>query len=99
MHGSQAVHGWPGSTVGPEQVRKVTICARSKRWWNEEIREKGRVFSRAERMRKGRGDGWRPILRRAKEDLRRAIRSAKRGKWSEFLENATGDDVWAVMEQ
>ena len=80
-----------------QEVRRVCICATSKRWWCEEIREKRRALARAERKRKRGEPDWRPTLRRAKEDLREAIRTAKRNKWTEFLEKATGDDVWAVM--
>lgn len=32
-----------------QEVRNATTCARSKRWWSDEIREKRRALSRAER--------------------------------------------------
>lgn len=36
-----------------EHVRVITICARSKRWWNENIRNKRKELSRAIRRRRG----------------------------------------------
>lgn len=35
-----------------ENVRKVTICARSKRWWNSEIENKRKELGRAKRKRR-----------------------------------------------
>ena len=32
-----------------ENVRKITICARSRRWWNEEIREERKKVGKAKR--------------------------------------------------
>src|SRR5258706_193978 len=33
-------------------------------------------------------------VREARRNLRRAIRRAKKACWNEFLENASGDDIW-----
>ena len=80
-----------------KETKRITICARSKRWWNEEIRACRKVVGRAERKRKRREEGWRQTLREAKRDLQNAIRKAKRKTWTEFLEAAAGKEVWTVL--
>ena len=80
-----------------KETKKITVCARSKRWWNKEIRACRRKVGAAERKRKKRRDGWRQELRQAKRDLHDAIRRAKRKTWTEFLEAAAGKEVWSVL--
>ena len=80
-----------------KETKKITICARSKRWWNEDIRTCRRRVGAAERKRKKREEGWRQALRRAKKDLHDAIRKAKRKTWTDFLEAAAGKEVWSVL--
>ena len=41
------------------ETKKITVCARSKRWWNEEIRTYRRKVGAAERKRKKIREGWR----------------------------------------
>ena len=80
-----------------KETKKITICARSKRWWNEDIRMCRKKVGEAERKRKRREEGWRQALRTAKRDLKEAIRKAKRKTWTEFLESAAGKEVWSVL--
>ena len=80
-----------------KETKKNTICARSKRWWNEDIRSCRKKVGEAERKRKQREKGWRQALRTIKRDLREAIRKAKRKTWTEFLEAAAGKEVWSVL--
>ena len=42
-----------------KETKRITICARSKRWWNEEIRTSRKAVGRAERKRKRGEEGWR----------------------------------------
>ena len=79
------------------EVRRISICARSKPWWNEDIRKKRRDVSRAERLRKRGVPGWKETIWKSKAILSKAIRKAKREKWTEYLEAAAGKEVWAVM--
>lgn len=78
-----------------EHVRKITICTRSKRWWNEDIRTKRSQLGRISRFRKA-GKASQAAVREAKKALRRSIRRARRECWERFLEEADGNDIWAV---
>lgn len=73
-----------------EHVRRITIYARSKRWWYEDIRDRHRVLGRAKRR------GTRGEVRIARRELRRTIRKARRECWEDFLNRAYGEDIWAV---
>lgn len=88
-----------------ENVRKITICARSKRWWNKEIEGKRKELGKAKRRlrrqrRKGSKEGLREeeeAVREAGRALRNEIRRAKRRMWEEFLHKADGNNVWSIM--
>ena len=88
-----------------ENVRKVTICARSKRWWNKEIVEKRKLLGRAKRrLRRCRKEGLEFELEEregavkwAEKALRNEIRKAKRRTWEDFLHRADGNNVWSIM--
>ena len=78
-----------------EHTRKITICARSKRWWNEDIQGKRKGLGRLKRRRR-QGLVELSEVREAEGALRRAIRRARRECREEFLSWAEGEDVWAV---
>ena len=87
-------------------VRKITICARSKRWWNKEIKGKRKELGKAKRrLRRCRREGLDSGGRREEEEavreagraLRNEIRKAKRKTWEEFLHKADGNNVWSVI--
>ena len=46
-----------------KETKRITICARSKRWWNEDIKACRRKVWVAEKRRKRREEGWRQDLR------------------------------------
>ena len=73
-------------------TKVVTICARSKRWWSDEIREKRRTLGRATRKRRA-GRGGEAEVKVAKKELRREIRRSRRECWERFLNEANGEDV------
>jgi hypothetical protein len=77
-------------------AKKITLCARSKRWWNEEIAQRRRELGRAKRRWRAR-KGTRREVREAKRIWQKAIREAKRRTWEEFLQNAKDDEVWSVI--
>ena len=80
-----------------KETKRITICARSKRWWNEEIRAARQMVARAKRKRKRQEEGWRQDLKSTRKNLRCAIRKAKRKTWTEFLEAAADKEVWSVL--
>ena len=69
-----------------QECTQITICARSKRWWNKEIKGKRKELGKAKRRlrrRKREGDGGRleeeeKAVREAGKALRNEIRKAKR---------------------
>jgi ribonuclease HI len=76
-------------------TRKVTICARSKRWWNEDIRSKRRQLGKILRWSR-KGGRNQAAVTRAQKELKRTIRKARRECWERFLNEASGEDVWAI---
>ena len=78
-----------------DHVRRITICARSKRWWNDDIVSKRHQLSRVLRFRKT-GRASQAAVKEAKKALRRSIRRSRRACWEKFLEEANGDDIWAI---
>ena len=73
-----------------EHARQRRWCTRSKRWWNDGLRDLRATLGRAKRTR-----NWARI-RSARRELRRAIRRAKRDCWNKFLQDADGNDVWTA---
>jgi hypothetical protein len=77
-------------------AKKIKLCARSKRWWSEEIAQRRRDLGRAKRHWKA-GRAPRREVREAKRLWQKAIRDAKRRTWEDFLGSATGSEVWSVI--
>ena len=75
-----------------EHCKVVTICARSKRWWNDDIKEKRRTLGRTVRKWKRERGGYAEV-KEAKKALKRAIKKARRECWEGFLNRAEGDDI------
>ena len=73
-----------------EHARHRRWCSRSKRWWNDELRDLRATLGRAKRRR-----NWGRI-RSARRELRSAIRKAKKDCWNTFLQGAEGNDVWTA---
>ena len=72
-------------------AKKKRSCARSKRWWTEDLGKLRKELGRARR-------NWRVAdmsrVQAARRELRRAIRKAKRDCWNGFLQEAKGSDIW-----
>lgn len=78
-----------------KHTRRITVCNRSKQWWNDDVRDKRKVLGRAKRRRR-QGEDTEQVVRAAKRELRRTTRKAKRECWEEFLNRAESEDVWTV---
>ena len=78
-----------------DHCKVVSICARSKRWWNDDIREKRKSLGKAVRRWKREGGGYAEV-KEAKKTLKRAIKKARRECWEDFLNRVEGEDIWAV---
>jgi len=76
------------SRVLKATAKKIRICARSKRWWNADIKERRKVGGR-EKRRRNSGEAA-----RAKAKLQKSIRQSKSKMWSEYLQNLRGAEVW-----
>jgi len=77
------------SSVLDAMAKKIRICARSKGWWNTDIRERRRTVGRERRR------GWNSDqAARAKAELQKSIRQSKRTMWSNYLQNLRGAEVW-----
>jgi len=74
-------------------AKQKRSCARSKRWWTEDLGKLRKEMGRARR-------NWRVAgmsrVQAARRELRRAIRKAKRDCWNKFLQEAKGTDIWTA---
>ena len=70
-------------------AKKISICARSKRWWNTDIKKRRQAVGRE----KKRGQHSEEAAS-AKAELQTLIRQSKRTMWSEYLQNLRGAEVW-----
>jgi len=73
-----------------EHARHRRWCSRSKRWWNDELRDLRATLGRAKRTR-----NWARI-KSARRELSRAIRKAKKDCWNKFLQDAEGNNIWTA---
>ena len=80
-----------------KNVRQTTICARSKRWWNEDLKDKRQQLGRTFRWKRGgTATASQAAVKEGKKALRTSIRSARRECWEEYPNRADGDDIWAI---
>jgi hypothetical protein len=79
-----------------QKARRIRLCARSKRWWNDTIDANHKAVSQAKRRQHELGGKDR--LRAARKAMKTEIRKAKREMWQTFLGNAQLDDVWRALE-
>jgi len=79
------------SSVLDATANKIRICARSKRWWNADIKERRRTVGRERRRRRHSEEAA-----RAKAELQKLIRHSKSRMWGEYLQNLRGAEVWRV---
>jgi len=76
--------------------KKVTVCARFKRWWNKEIAENRRILGSLKRARR-RGEVTQQQVRKQRSNVRRIIRQSKTKMWQDFLSLAMKDQVWQAL--
>jgi len=76
------------SSVLNATAKKIRICAKSKRWWNADIKERRKAVGREKRRRNSEG------APRAKAKLQKSIRQSKGKMWSDYLQNLRGAEVW-----
>jgi len=60
-------------------AKTIRICARSKRWWNADIRERRKAVGREKRRRRNSEE-----TAKAKAELQKLIRQLKRKMWSRY---------------
>ena len=77
------------SSVPEATAKKIRICARSKRWWNADIKERRRMIGRERKRRRHSEEAA-----RAKAELQKWIRRSKREMWSHYLKYLMGAEVW-----
>ena len=68
--------------------KKIRICARSKKWWNGEIKERRSALGREKRKRRRSG-----AAAHAKAESQRSIRQSKSRMWNDYLLNLRGWEV------
>jgi hypothetical protein len=73
-----------------QKARRIRLCARSKRWWNETIDAKRKAVSRAKRHQYEAGglERLRAARKEKKRNRKSEIRKAKREMWQTFLTRA-----------
>jgi len=79
-----------------KHCKKVKVCARSKRWWTQEIAETRKILGSIKRARK-RGEASQQDVKRQRSSLRRMIRKSKTEMWSRFLSTAKSEQVWQAL--
>ena len=70
-------------------AKTIRICAKSKRWWNANIRERMMAVGREKRSRRNLAEAA-----KTKAEFQKSIRQSKRKMWSEYLQNLTGAEGW-----
>ena len=80
------------SSVLDSTAKTITISARSKRWWNADIKERRRTPWRERRRRRNSEEAA-----RVKAELQKSIRRSKREMWSDYLKNLRGAEVWRAV--
>jgi len=72
---------------------KIMICAKSKMWWNANIRERRMMVGRENRRRQNSDEAA-----RAEAELHKSIWQSKRTMWSEYIHNVKGAEVWRAAQ-
>jgi hypothetical protein len=79
-----------------QKTRRIRLCARSIRWWNDTFDAKRKAVSQAKRRQHESGGADR--LRASRNGMKTEIGNAKREMWQNFLSNSQRDDVWRALE-
>ena len=84
------------TTILDTQAKRLRLCARSKRWWCEDIKTQRKVVGReVNRWDTNRDNASR--LKQEQKTLKRMIRSAKKECWEKYIQEAQGSEVWEVV--
>jgi len=75
-------------------AKKIRICAKSKRWWNGDIKARRKALGQEKRRRGRHSEG----AARAKAELQKSIRKSKSQMWSDYLQNLRGGEVWRAAK-
>jgi len=76
------------SSVPDTTVKKISICARSKRWWNADIEERRKTVGKERRRRWNSEEAaW------AMAELQKSIRQFTRKMWGYYLKNLRGAEM------
>jgi hypothetical protein len=81
------------SKVLDAKAKNIRSCARSKRWWNGEIKER-RSALRREKRRGRRSEA----AACAKVELQKSIRQSKSQMWNDYMQNHRGCEVWRAAK-
>jgi hypothetical protein len=76
------------SSVLNTMAKKIRICARSKKWWNADIKERRRTVGREKKRRRHLEEAA-----REKAELQKLIGQYKRTLWGDYLQNLMGAEV------
>jgi uncharacterized protein involved in tolerance to divalent cations len=76
--------------------KKVKVCARFRRWWNEEIAENRKFLGSLKRARR-RGEATQQQVKKQQSNVRRIIRQSKMKMWQDFLSSATKNQIWQAL--
>jgi len=82
----------PLSSVLDATAKKIMICARSKRWWNADIKEGRRTVGRERRRKRHSEEAG-----RAKAALQKSIRQSNRRMWDDYQHNLRGAEMWMAV--
>jgi hypothetical protein len=77
------------SSILDATEKKMRICARSKRWWNADIKGRRRTVGRERKRRRHSEEAaW------SKAELQNSIWQSKRRMWGHYVQNLRGVKVW-----
>jgi len=74
----------------------VRVCARSRRWWTQEIAENRKMLGCKNKSRK-RGEASQQQVKTQRRNLRRIIRQSETEMRQDFWQSARRDQVWQVL--
>jgi len=77
------------SSILNATAKKIRICAKSKQWWNADIKERRNAVGREK-------ERWQILeeAARGKAELQMSPRLSKSQIWSDYLQNLRGAEVW-----
>jgi ribonuclease HI len=80
-----------------QKAKKTRVCARSKRWWNQDIADKRKVLGAMKRMMR-RGETNHASVKEARKVMKSAINGSKKDSWNTFVQEAEGEQVWKALK-